>query len=72
VGDIFDFESLLPQLILALGLALVVGNGLAWWKHRQGEAPKDVDDAQYRPGRVAFLSVIGALLTIWGTVTLLT
>ena len=72
MGDIFDFESLLPQLILALGLALVVGNGLAWWKHRQGEAPKDVDDAQYRPGRVAFLSVIGALLTIWGTVTLLT
>lgn len=72
MGDIFDFESLLPQLILALGLALVVGNGLAWWKHRKGDAPKDVDDAQYRPGRVAFLSVIGALLTIWGAVTLLT
>lgn len=72
MGDIFDFESLLPQLILALGLALVVGNGLAWWKHRQGQTPKDVDDAQYRPGRVAFLSVIGTLLTIWGAVTLLT
>ena len=72
MGDIFDFESLLPQLILALGLALVVGNGLAWWKYRQGQAPKDVDDARYRPGRVAFLSVIGTLLTIWGTVTLLT
>src|SRR5918995_7226556 len=48
VGDILDFENLLPELILALGLALVIGNGLAWWKSRKGEAPKDVEDAEYR------------------------
>lgn len=69
--DIFDFESLLPQLVLALGLALIVGNGLAWLKHRKGEAPEEVEDAQYRPGRVLFLSLVGLLLTIWGAVTLL-
>lgn len=72
VGDLLDFENLLPELILALGLALLIGNGLAWWKHRRGEAPKDVPDAIYRPGRVRFLMVIGLLLTIWGAVTLFT
>jgi uncharacterized iron-regulated membrane protein len=72
VVDIFDFENLFPQLVLALGLALIVGNGLAWWKHRRGETPKDVDEARYRAGRVAFLMVIGVLLTIWGAVTLFT
>lgn len=72
VGDLFDFENLLPELILALGLALLIGNGLAWWKHRRGEAPKDVSDAMYRPGRVRFLLVVGVLLTVWGAVTLFT
>jgi hypothetical protein len=71
VGDLFDFENLLPQMILALGLALLVGNGLAWWKHRRGESPKDVPDAVYRPARVAFLMVVGLVLTTWATVTLL-
>jgi len=70
--DLLDFENLLPQLILALGLALLIGNGLAWWKHRHGEAPKGIEDAQYRPGRVAFLSFVGLLLAVWGAVTLFT
>lgn len=72
VGDLFDFESLLPELILALGLALLIGNGLAWWKHRRGEAPKGVVGAAYRPGRVVFLSLVGVVLTVWGAVTLFT
>ena len=72
VGDILDFENLLPELILALGLALVIGNGLAWWKNRKGEAPKGVDDAKYWPGRARFLTVVGVLLTVWGSVTLFT
>lgn len=70
VGDIFDFENLLPQLILALGLALLVGNGLAWWKNRQGETPEGVENARFRPGRVIFLMTVGVVLTVWGAITL--
>lgn len=72
VGDILDFENLLPELILALGLALLIGNGLAWWKNRRGETPEGVTEARYRPGRVLFLLVVGTLLTTWGAVTLFT
>jgi hypothetical protein len=72
VGDIFDFENLLPELIVGLGLALLVGNGLAWWRHRQGRVPQGVENAQYRSGRVVFLMVVGVLMTAWGTVSLLT
>lgn len=72
VADLFDIENLLPELVLAMGLALLIGNGLAWWKHRRGEAPEGVQDAQYRPGRVVFLSLVGVVLAVWGAVTLFT
>jgi hypothetical protein len=72
VGDIFDFENLLPELVVGLGLALIVGNGLAWWRHQQGRVPQGVDNPQYRAGRVVFLIVVGVLMTAWGAVSLLT
>jgi UPF0716 family protein affecting phage T7 exclusion len=70
VGDLFDFENLLPEMVLALGLALIIGNGLAWWKHRQGETPEGVENPSFRAGRVVFLVVVGVLLAVWGAVTL--
>jgi hypothetical protein len=71
VGDIFDVERLLPEVVVALGLALLIGNGLAWWKHRTGETPKGVADATYHKGRVRWMMAVGVLLTVWGMVSLI-
>jgi len=72
LGDILDIENLLPELVIGLGLALLIGNGLAWWNHRRGKAPKGVENPQFRGGRVAFLMVVGVLMTAWGAVSLFT
>jgi hypothetical protein len=70
VADFLGIDDLLPELIIGLGLALLIGNGLAWWKNRQGAVPEGVEDAAYRPGRVRFLMVVGAIMTLWGVVSL--
>ena len=72
MAEFLDIQNLLPELILGLGLALLVGNGIAWWRHRQGQVPEGVEEAQYRPGRVRFLLIVGLIMTVWGAVSLLT
>ena len=70
MGDLFDIDTLFPELVLALGLALILGNGFAWWKHRHGDVPKGVPEAAYRKGRVRWMMVVGVILTVWGAVSL--
>ena len=69
--DILGLDTLVAEMIIGVGLALLVGNTLAWRKHRQGEIPKGVEGS-YRPGRVRFLLVVGLLMTIWGVASLIT
>ena len=68
--DILGLDSLVAEMITGLGLALIVGNALAWRKHRTGEAPAGAT-GEYRPGRVRFLLVVGLVMTIWGLISLL-
>lgn len=70
MAELLGIDNLLPELITGVGLALLIGNGLAWWKNRRGETPGGVEGAQFRPGRVRFLIVVGILMTTWGLVTL--
>ena len=70
--EILGLDSLFAELILVLGLALLLGNGFAIWKHRRGEAPEGSDVAAFRSGRVAFLMAVGLVMTVWGAVSVFT
>jgi hypothetical protein len=65
MNDIFGLESLFPLMVLAMGLAMVLGNGLAIVKNRRGEKPEGVE-GEFRPSRAWFLGVVGVILTVWG------
>ncbi|NND85124.1 MAG: hypothetical protein HKN46_08245 [Acidimicrobiia bacterium] len=69
--DILGLDSLFAEMLLGVGLAMVIGNGFAWWKHRREETP-DFEGAQFRPGRVIFLGSIGLFIATWAGITLLT
>lgn len=65
--DLLGIDSLFSEMILGVGLALVVGNLLAWWKHRRGQRPRDVEaGAEFRPARATFLATVGLVMAIWG------
>ena len=63
--DILDLSSLLAQLILALGAALVIGNAYALLMARRGVTPKGAT-GELRRGRAWFLLAVGALIAMWG------
>lgn len=68
--DILGLDSIFAEMVLGIGLALIIGNGLAWWKHRQGSKPAGVD-GEFRKGRVRFLMAVGVLMTAWGLASVL-
>jgi hypothetical protein len=70
IQDIFALDLLIKQLALALGLAMVLGNGYAIYKNRKGHKPKD-EEGEFRPARVYWLLGVGTLIAIWGAVSLL-
>jgi hypothetical protein len=63
--DILGLDDIFAELVLGLGLAILIGNGLALYKHRRGERPEGVE-GDFRAGRVYFLMVVGVLMVVWG------
>lgn len=69
--DFIGVDTLLAELTVALGLALVIGNALAFRKARRGEQPSGVDEgAVFRPGRALFLASAGLLMAAWGVASI--
>ncbi len=69
--DIFDLNGLLAQLILALGAALVIGNGYALIQDRRGARPKNLEGDLHK-GRAWWLIAVGLVIAVWGLASLLT
>lgn len=63
-------NDLLPLLVLALGGALAVGNGLALV--RPPAEPKAGELAKAPAGRSALMIAIGLLAAVWALASLLT
>lgn len=62
-------EDLLPYLVLALGAAMVVGNGLALI--RPPAKPKEGELERAPAGRSIAMIVVGAVAAIWALASLL-
>lgn len=71
VVDLLGLNTLLAQLILAVGAAMVLGNGYAIYQNQRGRAPDKVD-GEFRASRALWLLGVGALITVWGVATLAT
>jgi hypothetical protein len=67
--DILGLDTLLAQLILALGLAMVLGNGYAIYMNHRGRAPAKAT-GEFRAARAYWLLGVGALIALWGGISL--
>ena len=67
-GDLFGGADLLPLLVLALGGALAVGNGLALL--RPPAQTKQGDLARAPTGRSVLMLLVGLVAAIWAIASL--
>jgi hypothetical protein len=65
ITDLLDIDRLLVLMLLAIGLALVVGNGFAIVQARRGRKPQG-EEGEFRPGRAWWLLAVGLVMTVWG------
>jgi hypothetical protein len=67
---VFLGPDLIPFLMLALGAALFVGNGLALLRPRS--APREENELERAPiGRSMLMLVVGLVAAVWALGTLL-
>ena len=67
--EIHDLNRLLVLMVLAMGLAMVVGNGFAIIQHRRGLKPKG-EEGEFRGPRAYWLVGVGLVMTTWGLLSL--
>lgn len=69
VAEILDLDQLLALMVLAIGAAMILGNGFAVWQHHRGKKPEG-EEGEFRAGRAYWLLAIGLIMTIWGLASL--
>ena len=69
IVDLLGLNDLLAQLILAVGAAMVLGNGFAIYQARRGKAPKG-SEGEFRAGRAWWLLGVGFVIAVWGIASL--
>lgn len=67
--EILDLDRLLVLMVLAMGLAMVLGNGYAIWQHHRGKKPKG-EEGEFRGPRAYWLVGVGLVMTTWGLLSL--
>jgi hypothetical protein len=69
IVELLGLDSLLAQLVLAIGGAMVLGNGFAIYQDKQGKMPKDAEGA-FRKSRAWWLFGVGVVIALWGLISL--
>lgn len=70
ITELLGLDDLLAQMILALGAAMVIGNGFAIFQHARGKDEEKAAD--FRGGRAWWFVAVGLLITVWGIGSLVT
>jgi hypothetical protein len=70
ITELLGLDDLLVQLILAVGAAMVLGNGYAIFQNSRGKHPAG-SSGEFRTGRAWWLLAVGALITLWGIASLI-
>jgi hypothetical protein len=70
ITELLGLDDLLAQMILAVGAAMVIGNGFAILQHARGKDEERA--AAFRAGRAWWFVAVGLLITLWGVASLLT
>ncbi len=65
ITELLGLDDLLAQLILAVGAAMVIGNGMALFVHYRGKRPVRAE-GEFRTGRSWWLLGVGLLIALWG------
>lgn len=71
VVDVLGLDTLIAQMILAVGAAMVLGNGYAIYQSRMGRKPAKAQ-GEFRPSRAWWLLSVGGLISLWGIASIVT
>lgn len=71
ITELLGLDDLLSQFILAVGAALILGNGFAIYQHKRGKVPEGAE-GEFRAPRAWWLLGVGMLIALWGAASLLT